>query len=177
MTIAPSWRVVRLSVLVIALLARPLGAQRGVEVQAGTFLTRERGWNFVLNAVGRLGIATEWSPTWRGVGHVTGRVSVCPCGSADFIPPRPHSIGNGLGVGYDVQGRVFKRRLTGLVGVEWFRVLGEEHTRGGSLVGTAGAGVNWGSSRQWGTELRYGAYAHRLSATRGRLDWTVVRRW
>lgn len=157
-----------------------LRAQSGLEIQAGTFLTRDRGWNFALNVLGRLGLATEWSPTWRGIGHVTGRLSACPCGDMgiDFPPfQERESIENGLGFGYDLQGRLLDRHLTGLIGVEWFQVLGEEQVSGGTIVANAGGGWSWGQGRRWGTEVRYGAFGRRISATRGRFEWTVVRRW
>jgi hypothetical protein len=127
--------------------------------------------------MGRLGFATEWSSRWRGVGHVTGRLSACPCGQMIDIPPRPSSIENGLSLGYDLQGRLLERRLTALLGLEWFEVFGEDRAHGGTIVGTAGAGLNWGRARSWGTELRYGEYGRRMSATRGRLEWSLVRRW
>jgi hypothetical protein len=155
-----------------------LRAQSGLEIQAGTFLTRDRGWNYELNLLGRLGVAAEWSARWRGVGHITGRMSACPCGEMGIdLRPIQASIENGLGIGYDLQGRLFDRRLTGLIGVEWFQALGEEQVSGGTLVASAGAGWSWGRRRSWGSELRYGAFGRRISATSGRLEWTVVRRW
>jgi hypothetical protein len=60
--------------------------------------------------------------------------------------------------------------------VEWFQVLSEDQAHGGTLTGSLGVGWNWGRRRHWGTELRYGALGRRLSATRGRLEWTLVRR-
>jgi hypothetical protein len=126
--------------------------------------------------MGRLGIAAEYSPRWRGVAHVTGRVSACPCSEMTQIPQPPTSIENGLGIGYDLQARTSGGRLAGLMGFEWFQVLSEDQAEGGSLTGILGMGWNWGRGRRWGTELRYGALGRRLSATRGRLEWTVVRR-
>ena len=177
MSIAWYCRLVGQIALLNALFAPRLVAQHGIEVQAGTFLTRDNGWNFEINLVGRLGLATEWSSQWRGVGHVIGRLSGCPCGSYPSIPRPPESIGNGLGIGYDLQRRMFDRRLTVLLGAEWFQVIGEDQARGGTIVGSAGAGWNWGQRRRWGLELRYGAFGRRMSATRGLLEWTVVRRW
>jgi hypothetical protein len=155
-----------------------LRAQSGLEIQAGTFLTRDSGWNFEVNLLARLGFATELSARWRGVGHVTGRLSACPCGEMGIdLHPIQESIENGLGIGYDLQGRMLDRRLMGLAGVEWFQVLGEDHVSGGTIVANAGVGWSWGARRTWGTELRYGAFGRRISATSGRLEWTVVRRW
>lgn len=160
------------------MVAPALRAQSGLETQAGAFLTRDRGWNYAMNVLGRLGYATEWSATWRGVGHLTGRMSACPCGEMGLdFPPILESIENGLGIGYDLQRRTLDRRLTGFIGVEWFQVLGEDHVSGGTMVANAGVGWSWGARRRWGTELRYGAFGRRISATRGRLEWTMVRRW
>lgn len=154
----------------------PLPAQSGLEAHAGTFLTRDRGWNWELNLLGRVGFATEWSTTWRGVAHVTGRVSACPCGHAPVIPAPPGSVENGVGLGYDLQARHLDKRFTTLVGIEWFTAFGEERDRGSTVAGSTGVGWNWGQRRRWGTELRYGVFARRLGTTRGRLEWAIVRR-
>jgi len=161
----------------LAVVAPPVGAQRGLEGQIGTFLTRDDGWNWELNLVGRLGLSKDWSPRLRGVAHVTGRVSACPCGEMTQIPQPPSSAENGVGIGYDLQARAMGGHLASLVGVEWFQVLSEDQAQGGTLTGILGLGWYWGVPRHWGTELRYGAFGRRLSATRGCLEWTLVRRW
>ncbi|MCC6317224.1 MAG: hypothetical protein IT361_05975 [Gemmatimonadaceae bacterium] len=154
----------------------PIAAQRRPEVQVGTFLTRDNGWNWALNLSGRLGLAHRLTDGWWGVGYVVGRMSACPCGEVPQIPLPPQSIENGLGAGYEIHRRMLSDRVTTLLGAEWFHVVQEELATGGTLVGTAGLGWYWGDRRAWGTELRYERFARRLSATRGRLEWTVVRR-
>jgi hypothetical protein len=62
-------------------LPRVLPAQRWLVAEAGTFLTREGGWNWELNVAGSLGIMHVVAPGWRGTARVIGRVSACPCGS------------------------------------------------------------------------------------------------
>lgn len=162
--------------LVVSLIASPMAAQQRLEVQVGTFLTRDRGWNWELNLSGRLGLAQRLNADWWGVGYVVGRMSACPCGETTQIPPQPESIENGLGAGYEIHRRMFSDRVTALLGAEWFHVVHEELVTGGTLVGTAGIGWYWGKRRAWGTELRFERFARQLSATHGRLEWTVVRR-
>lgn len=154
-----------------------LPAQHRFETQLGTFLTHDRGWNWELNASGRVGVASHLTEAWWGVSYATGRLSACPCGDIPSIPAAPESIENGLATGYELQRRVLSQRVTGLLGVEWFHVLGEDQARGSSWTGSVGVGWFWDARARWGTELRYEALARRLSATRGRLEWALVRRW
>lgn len=150
-----SWPGIAASVgLACVRVTSPLRAQIRLETHLGTFLTRDRGWNWELNVSGRLGLASQLSRDWWAVGDVAGRLSACPCGTYPSIPPPPESIANGLGVGYEVQRRMLDQRVSGLLGVEWFHVLEEQQARGSTLAGNMGIGWYWGRQRTWGMELR-----------------------
>lgn len=165
------------AVLVVLGLPRGLRGQAHLEAQVGTFLTRDQGWNWELNVLGRVGLFRRVSSRWSGVAHVTGRLSACPCGRMTSIPSPPESIENGIGVGVDVHRTFARERIYGLAGLEFFQAIGEEQARGGTAVVTGGLGWNWGNRMAWGTEVRYGGFGRALASTRGRLDLALVRRW
>lgn len=141
----------------------------------GSFLTRDRGWNFDGNVAANVGVRRAIGAHVAGRALISARVGGLGQGSMPSYPPPPKSISKGVTVGAHLLSAPSVAGLYALVGADYFQPWGEDQAHGGTAAAVGGAGVALGESRQWALEGRYAAFARSRSATRGHLDVALLR--
>lgn len=168
-----------IALVIMAVVVAPdsIGAQASnrpeLRLGVGTFLSRDRGWNY-----------REQVELFAAIARNVGSFSVEAGGSfykswGTFLypavqPPLPIAFHNGFA------GRLHLRTpggrtsaISGIVGVEVFQNRTERQPRVTTAAGTAGIGLNFGSARRGSIDLRYVRFAHQLGSSKGILPLTL----
>ena len=172
------YRVAHLIILSVSLSPVVTAAQRTgqpeLRLGIGTFLSRDRGWNY-----------GEPIELFAGVTQRLGSIDVEAGASfsKSFVkfakpmidPPQPTGYLDG------VRARLGLRAPSGahsavsaLVGAELVHNRTEGEARTTTAAGTAGIGVNFGSEGRGTVDLRYVRFAKRLGSSRGILPLTLA---
>ncbi|HWL39710.1 MAG TPA: hypothetical protein VNO75_05675 [Gemmatimonadaceae bacterium] len=144
-----------------------------LRVGLGTFLTRDRGWNY-----------SEPVEVFAVVSRNIGAVSVEAGGSmlktfrgfsAPAISPRPATaFHDGFAARLHVRGPNARAGfLNAIVGAELFHNRTDGESRATTVAGTAGVGLSFGPARRGAVDLRYVRFAKPLGSSRGILPLTL----
>jgi hypothetical protein len=167
-----------LTVALTTLFPVVLAAQRSVRPELrlglGTFLSRDRGWNYeepveFFAALTRrtgsvdLEVAASFSKTFA---HF----------SQPAVSPRyPSAYVDGFRAGLGLRlPSVTHSIVSALVGAEFVHNRTEGEARTSTFAGTAGLGLNFGPERRGTVDLRYVSFAKRLGSSRGILPLTLA---
>lgn len=165
----------------MAMLLAPtrLRAQRTWQavVGLGTFLTRDRGWNYDLNLGATAGAVWQFSDWVALRGTLTARFSVAPTGPSPWFPPRPQPTTDGGTFAFHLVSRPGPLNLYVVGGAEYFEPWWEERVHSGTVAASGGAGLAWGKQRRWKVEGRYSSFARRMGSSRGHLDVAMLRQF
>lgn len=139
----------------------------------GTFLSRDRGWNYA-----------EQIEVFAGVAQNVGSFNVEAGGSFyksrrnyvyPAVFPRPaRAFHDGFAARLHVRTPSPKTSaVSALVGAELFQNRTDGEARVTTAAGTAGVGLNFGSARRGSLDLRYVRFAKPLGSSRGILPLTL----
>lgn len=154
-----------------------VGAQRiarpDVRLGIGTFLTRDRGWNFHDHVEYSAGVA-------RQAGGIDVEAGVSASESyADLVdspllppPPKPYMEGVRVQLGLRAPRRTLSM-VSVLVGAELVHNRTDGAPRTTAFAGTGGVGLNFGPKGRGTMDLRYVWFAKRLGSSRGVLPLTL----
>jgi hypothetical protein len=146
----------------------------GIKLGIGTFLNRERGWNF-----------NEPIEVFAAVTRTTGSVDV-EAGASVFksfvgiaypavFPPPPKPLLQGIAARLHLRAPSPTRSgLSALAGAEVYHNLTAPEARSTTLAGAAGIGLSFGGARRGTLDLRYVRFAKPLGASRGILPLTLA---
>jgi hypothetical protein len=156
----------------VALAAQRSG-QTEIRLGFGTFLSRDRGWNYAEPIEVFVGVA-------RNAGAMD--VEAAASFSKSFVGfAYPQIVGQESGY-YDG----FRLRLglrapnaarslvSAIMGAEFVHNNGERAVRRSTMAGTVGLGLNVGPERRGTIDLRYVAFANRMGTSRGVLPLTFA---
>lgn len=139
----------------------------------GTFLTRDRGWNFHNHVEFSAGLARQ-----AGGMDVEAGVSISES-HADLVdspilppPPDPYMEGVRVQLGLRAPSRT-QSMVSVLLGTEVVQNRTDGAPRTTAFAGTSGLGINFGPRGRGTMELRYVWFAKRLGSSRGVLPLTV----
>jgi hypothetical protein len=141
----------------------------------GTFLSRDRGWNYHEQIEVFAALAQNAGPV-----NVEAGASLfkCFCGNLSYpavSPPYPRPYQDGFAARLHVRTPGPTRSaLSALLGAELIhnRTTGEAKVT--TAAGTAGVGVNFGPGRRGALDLRYVRFARPLGSSRGILPLTLA---
>ena len=173
-----AWLVTGFRALIVAALAAVLApeaaAQRpeglNVQVGLGTFLSRDRGWNYA-----------ESIEVFAAVSKRAGGVDVLAGASffktfatfsyPDIVPRPPRAITDGLAARFHVRIPSATRSSVGAIaGTEIVRNLTSGEPRSTTAAGAAGLGLNLGRAE---IGVRYVGFARRLGSSRGMMPLSL----
>lgn len=170
-------RVFLLIIAGIALMPAATEAQAACKyefrVGIGTFLTRDRGWNYaeqveLFAALARssgsidLEAGASFSKSFVGFGQPT------------VSPPPPSQYRDGFRARVGLRAPSLRRSsLSALVGTELVHNWTDGEV-GTTIAATAGIGLNFGPARRATLDLRYVSFARRLGSSRGILPLTLA---
>ena len=151
---------------------------RRLAIGGGTFLTRDRGWNYDLGL--ELGAAVEQDVGSRlsvsaGVAAVTAPLTAAQ-GEAAIWPPFPDGLEHAVALRVQARTRPRGTGLYALAGLE--ALAGRAGNQGSGLRGGAslGAGATWHRAARWALEGQYVVFNRPMGTTRGLLSARLVRR-
>jgi hypothetical protein len=139
----------------------------------GTFLSRDRGWNYAEQIEVFAGVAQNvgsFNVEAGGSFYKSFRNAIYPA----VYPVPPRAFRDGLAARLHVRTpNARTSTLSAIVGAELFqnRTVGEARVT--TAAGTAGVGLNFGSDRRGSLDLRYVRFAKPLGSSRGILPLTV----
>lgn len=172
------YRAVQLVIASTLLLPIVATAQRTLQPEfrlgIGTFLSRDRGWNYgepielfagVAQRVGSIDL--EAGASFSKSFAKFSKPAVVPA------PPSAYLDGVRARVGLRAPSGVHSK-VSALVGAELVHNRTEGEPRTTTVAGTAGVGLNFGSEGRATVDLRYVRFAKRLGSSRGILSLTLA---
>lgn len=168
-------RVVTISALLSPFAANAQGSDRAeFRLGIGTFLSRDRGWNYgepvqVSTAIARSAGAFDLE------GSASFSKSFTDFDSPAVVPrpSTPYRDGFRAGVGVRVPNAAHST-VSVLAGSEIVYNLTEGESRAATIAATAGVGFRFGPGHRGMIDLRYVRFAQRLGSSRGILPVTVT---
>jgi hypothetical protein len=144
-----------------------------IRVGLGTFLSRDRGWNY-----------EEPVEFFASIARKAGSMDVEAAASfsksfASFSSPAVVGSESNYRDGFRIRlglraPSATRSMVSALVGAEFVHNNDERTVRRSTMAGTAGLGVNFGPERRGTIDLRYVAFANRLGTSRGVLPLTFA---
>jgi hypothetical protein len=156
----------------LAVVAQRSG-QMEIRLGFGTFLSRDRGWNYAEPIEVFVGVARK-----AGAMDVEAAASVSKSFVSFAYPAIPGQEGgyyDGFRLRLGLRAPNAARSLvSAIVGAEFVHNNGERAVRRSTIAGTVGLGLNLGPERRGTIDLRYVAFANRLGTSRGVLPLTFA---
>jgi hypothetical protein len=144
-----------------------------IRVGLGTFLSRDRGWNYA-----------EPIEVFVGVARNAGSMDIEAAASfsksfVGFAQPLIAGQESGYYDGFRLRlglraPNAARSPVSAIVGAEFVHNNGERAVRRSTMAGTVGLGLNIGPERRGTIDLRYVAFANRLGTSRGVLPLTFA---
>lgn len=149
-------------------------ARSELRLGIGTFLSRDRGWNF-----------EEPIEVFAAVTRTTGSIDVEAGASVfksfvdvsypDVSPPLARPLVDGIAARLHLRAPSPGRSaLSALAGAEVYHNLTDGEARSTTLAGAAGIGLSFGGARRGTLDLRYVRFAKPLGSSRGILPLTFA---